>query len=275
MNKYKFEEYIDKLISSALKKCGNIDDAQDLVQETLLSAITYVNKGNKITNTASFLSSVMKRKFNDYLRKKYWREIICISDLDALTEDVSYNLPDNSEAYESIRKAVANLTKIYREVIVRYYMNDDNVSKIASELNIPEGTVKSRLHLGRDRIKKEMTIMEKYAKQSYSPVTLNISYSGTSGLNGETVTLIKNDLLAQNILWFAYNKLVTVEEISLSIGVSAAYIEPIIKKLCDIELMRRVGNKYYTDFMISTIEDQERYIPDQKKFVKYNFRKLQ
>lgn len=35
--------------------------------------------------------------------------------------------------------------------------------------------------------------------------------------------------------------------------------------------MQKVGNKYYTDFMISTIDDQERYIPEQKKFIKKNF----
>lgn len=90
-------------------------------------------------------------------------------------------------------------------------------------------------------------------------------------MNGEPANLIKDDLLAQNILWFAYNKPVGVEEISLSIGVSVAYIEPVIEKLLNNDLMKRVGNKYYTDFMISTLNDQERYIPEQKKFIKDNF----
>ena len=271
MDSYNFEEYIERLLSSALKKCGNIDDAQDLVQETLLSAIIYINKGNKITNTAIFLSSVMKKKFNDHLRKKYRREIISISDFDYLSDDDSFERLEESERYEDIRKAVANLARIYREVIVRYYMNGESVSKIAFELNIPEGTVKSRLHLGRDHIKKGLSNMEKYSNQSYSPVTLNLSYSGSPGLNGEPTRLVNNDLLAQNILWFAYKKPVTVEEISMSVGVSAAYIEPIIDNLYNNELMCKVGNKYYTDFMISTIEDMERYIPEQKKFVKDNF----
>lgn len=177
MNKYNFEEYIEMLISSALKKCGNIDDAQDLVQETFLSAITYINKGNEISNVSSFLLSVMKKKFNDLLRKKYRREIVTISDLDALSDYESFEVIEDHNDYENIRKAVANLAGIYREVIVRYYMNGESISKISAELNIPEGTVKSRLYLGRDHIKKGLTNMEKYTKQSYSPVKLNISYS--------------------------------------------------------------------------------------------------
>ncbi|MGN1106795.1 MAG: sigma factor-like helix-turn-helix DNA-binding protein, partial [Huintestinicola sp.] len=85
-----------------------------------------------------------------------------------------------------------------------FYMNGQSVSQIASELGIPEGTVKSRLHLGRDHVKKGISDMEKYSKQSYSPIKLHVSYSGNPGLNGEPITLIKNDLIAQNILWLAY-----------------------------------------------------------------------
>lgn len=86
--------------------------------------------------------------------------------------------------------------KTYREVIVRYYMNGQSVRQIALEVHIPEGTVKSRLHLGRNHVKKGICDMEKYAKQSYSSITLSISYSGSPGLDGEPITLIKNDLIA-------------------------------------------------------------------------------
>ena len=81
--------------------------------------------------------------------------------------------------------------KTYREVIVRYYMNGQSVRQIALEVHIPEGTVKSRLHLGRNHVKKGICDME-----SYSSITLSISYSGSPGLDGEPITLIKNDLIA-------------------------------------------------------------------------------
>lgn len=52
-------------------------------------------------------------------------------------------LNDEDDEAENVRKAVAYLAKNYREVIVRYYMNGQSVSQIASELSIPEGTVKA------------------------------------------------------------------------------------------------------------------------------------
>lgn len=211
---------------------------------------------------------VMGRKYNDMLRKKYRQATVSIGDSFEIMDDgICMESACEDDEAEKVRRAVAYLAKIYREVIVRYYMNGQSVRQIALELNIPEGTVKSRLHLGRNHVKKGISNMEKYTKQSYSPITLTISYSGSAGLNGEPVTLVNNDLIAQNILWLAYPKPVTIEEIALAIGIPTAYVEPIVQKLADGELMKKAGNKFYTDFMISTLEDQEKYIPAQKKCV--------
>lgn len=173
------ENYIEFLLSAALQKSGNIYDAEDLTQETLLAALSYMAGGKEISDMKAWLLVVMGRKFNDMLRKKYRQPTVHIGDeFDIMDERASIELHVEDEEAENVRKAVAYLAKIYREVIVRYYMNGQSVSQIALELNIPEGTVKSRLHLGRDRVKKGISDMEKYSKQSYSPVTLSISYSG-------------------------------------------------------------------------------------------------
>ena len=186
------------------------------------------------------------------LRKRYKQPIVSIGDgFDIVDENALIKLNDKDDEAENVRKAVAYLAKNYREVIVRYYMNGQSVRRIASELGIPEGTVKSRLHLGRDHVKKGISDMEKYSKQSYSPITLHVSFSGNPGLDGEPISLVKNDLIARNILWLAYSKPLTVEEIALSIGIPTAYVQPIVQKLVKGELMKKVGNKVYTDFMIS------------------------
>lgn len=268
----KLENQIEFLLSAALQKCGDIYTAEDLTQETLLAALSYMARGKKIQDIRAWLLVVMGRKFNDMLRKRYRHPAVSIGgDFDLVDENAVIQPDGEDEEAENVRKAVACLTKIYREVIVRYYMNGQSISRIASELGIPEGTVKSRLHLGRNQVKKGIRDMEKYGAQSYSPVTLHISYSGRSGSNGEPTALVEGDLIAQNVLWLAYAKPVTVEEIALSIGVPAAYVEPVVEKLTDGELMKRTGNKYYSDFMISTLEDMERHIPAQKKCVQDHF----
>lgn len=272
MQSKSIEHYIEFLLSVALQKCGNIYDAEDLTQETLLAALSYMNQGKDIQDIKAWLLVVMGRKFNDILRKKYRQTTVSIgNDFDIIDENAFIPISDDDEEAETVRKAVAYLAKIYREVVVKYYMNGQSIRQIAEELNIPEGTVKSRLYLGRNHVKEGISNMEKYTSQSYSPITLQLSYSGTPGINGEPLKLVNNDLIAQNILWFAYPKPVTSEEISLSLGIPTAYIEPIIQKLVDGELMKQVGNKYYTDFIISTLEDMEKHIPAQKQFVHDNF----
>lgn len=272
--KYKeIENQMEFLMRAALQKCGNLQEAEDLCQEVLLAICEQFAKGKEIADIRGWMLTVLNRRFYDNLRKKYRRPTSGIGE--------GFEVPDESEGMlesivaseeaESVRRELAYLTKTYREVLVRHYMKNQSVAEIAEELNIPEGTVKSRLYLGRNRMKKGMEEMEKYSKSSYEPVTLKVSNSGYWGMNGEPGSLVNDDLMAQNLLWLAYAKPIGLEELSKSIGIPAAYVEPLVKKLVDGELMKQVGNKYYTDFIIHTVEDEERYIPAQKAFVKENF----
>lgn len=266
------EEQIDFLLSAALQKCEDYSDAEDLTQETLLCALSYTAKGNRINNLRGWLLTVLNHKWSDLLRKKYRQPVIYIGEgIDLIAKDEDLSNIDQTDEAEQIRKSIAFLARIYREVIVRHYMNGESVAHISNALGIPEGTVKSRLHSGREQIKKGFTGMENYSQQSYNPIFLNIANSGNNGINNEPGSLVRNDLLAQNILWAAYEKPITAEEISKAIGTPAAYVEPIIDKLINGELMKQVGNRYYTDFMISTKEDREKHIFAQKEFVKQHF----
>ena len=51
------------LLSAALNKCGNLEDAQDLTQDTLLAALTYLSNGNPINDIRGWLLTVLNRKF--------------------------------------------------------------------------------------------------------------------------------------------------------------------------------------------------------------------
>lgn len=266
------EEQTEFLLSAALKKSGNMQDAEDLAQEALLCALSYTAKGGVINDMRGWLLTVLSNKWNNMLRKKYRQPIVAIGEgFDIVDESVCYSEEEELDKAENVRKTVAHLAKTYREVIVRYYMNGESVAEISKSMGIPEGTVKSRLHSGRNRMKEEMKFMENYSNQSFSPVTLWVANSGNNGINNEPGSLVNDNLLAQNILWAAYEKPVTAEAIAKSIGVPTAYVEPIIEKLTEGELMVKTGNKYYTDFIIYTVEDKEKHIPAQKEFIKDNF----
>lgn len=272
MQNENLENQMDFLLAAALKKCNDSYEAEDLVQEVLLAALTYLSRGNSIRDMRAWLLAVMNRKFNDMLRKKYRQPTIFIGcDFDLLEECRSGESLEEAEEACNMRQVVAYLTKTYREIIVRYYMEGESIAEIASALHLPKGTVKSRLYLGREQIRKGMENMEKYGKQSYSPIKLTVTNSGMPGCAGEPGSLVNRDLTAQNILWLAYKKPLTIEEIAQTIGIPTAYVESDIKILAESGLMCQTGTKYYTDFMISTVEEKEKYIPAQKELVHEHF----
>lgn len=272
MHVEKLEDQIDFLMAAAMQKCGNVSEAEELTQETLLAALIARSQGKEINNLQGWLLTVLNRRFYDRMRKKYRQPFVSIdSDWDIpVEEDIVERISAGEEA-ESVRRGVAYLAKCYREVVVRHYMDGESIAHIAAALNIPEGTVKRRLYTGRSQIRKELNDMENYSRMSYQPVKLMVHNSGLCGMNGEPTTLAYNDLVAQNLLWLAYEKPVTMDELSRAIGIPAAYVEPVIEKLTEGELLKQVGNRYYTDFIISTVEEREKYIPAQKKFVQEHF----
>ena len=206
----------DHLMHIAISKCDSLEDAQDLVQNTLLDGLHAINKGTEINNAKNWLCTVLNRKYYDLLREKYRKPIEFYGmDFDfAMKEEnnqASATDEDGLTEEENLRRSVARLTKLYREVIVRHYFHGQEVKKIAKELSLPENTIKSRLRLGRDKLRKDLT-MKKYEKQSFEPEDLWIPRSGYTGLDDQPHSLVNNDKIAMNLLILAYERPVTITE---------------------------------------------------------------
>ncbi len=67
------ENQTDFLLSAAISRCGDVETARDLTQETLLAALSYQKNGGDIRDLRGWLLTVMNRKYYDLLRKKYNR----------------------------------------------------------------------------------------------------------------------------------------------------------------------------------------------------------
>lgn len=66
------------------------------------------------------------------------------------------HLTELSEEWEEIRKAILTLPINQRTVVVLYYINDLSLQEISEILDVPVGTVKSRLHYGRRVLRKQL-----------------------------------------------------------------------------------------------------------------------
>ena len=135
------------------------DDANDLVQDTLLKAIRYSNSYHEGTNLKGWLYTILRNTFiNDYRRKKHGKTMITV------TEDISsqqlvisaaHNKCENKFMMEDIQVALKNLEPNYRIPFIKYF-EGYKYHEIAEELHIPIGTVKTRIHVARVILKKNL-----------------------------------------------------------------------------------------------------------------------
>ena len=263
-------QYYDYLMRLAASKCNSQLDAEDLVGDTMLAAFAYIHSGGTIQHPKTWLVNTLYHKHNDNLRKKYRSPItVCLDEGFDISEEETEEYLSSEEAAK-IRKELNHLAYITREVMIRFYYGSQSIADIAEGLNIPEGTVKSRLSTGRSQMKKGLETME--TRENYLPGRLNLSLGGSDGLKGEPISLVEGDLIVQNLLILAYDKPITISDLSKAIGIPAAYIEPIVKKLIDGELMVQMDSgKVYSDFIISKAQDILKNFESQKNFAHKQF----
>ncbi len=265
-------EYYNYLMSLAKSKITNEFDAEDIVSETFIRALAYEKRGGIIKHYKTWLHNTMMNVINDLLRKKYKYPTVVQLDtaFDMPMEEDDDDFAEEEKA--AVRREVNYLSKITREVIILYYFTGLEVKRIAEYLEIPEGTVKSRLDSGRRQVKKGMENMaiQTIEKTNAIPGRLNVTTSGAVRM--EMQSTVANDLIMQNLLILAYDKPVTISELSRMISIPAAYIEPIVDRLCDMELMAKTeSGKVYTNFIIYNSKDAIERFPRQKKFAADNF----
>ena len=271
MTEERITDYIDELFAEATRRCPTTADAEDAVQETMLAALTHLSRGSRIEEPRAWLHTVLTRKCHDILRRHYRLPTVTVDEApepaDSEAEELA-EAAERREQAEQIRREVSYLAETYRVIIAKHYFRGQSVRDIAAELDLPEGTVKSRMDFGRKQMKKGIEQMEHYTENSYLPKKMFLCNSGSCGLNMEPMSLVDDDdPLTQNLLLLAYEKPVTVSELSRAIGVAAAFIEPIIRRLVEGELMVRMGDgRVYTDFIIYGADDSVRYIGEQEAF---------
>ncbi len=143
----------------ALHFTHDSDDANDLVQDTMLKAITYYNKFKEGTNLKGWLYTIMKNTFiNNYRRFVKISSFVTKSD-DISSANLMYSATKNQGEPKFIMEDIKNaLGKLPDEYYVPFTMHFDGhkYHEIAEHLTIPIGTVKTRIHVARKLLKKSL-----------------------------------------------------------------------------------------------------------------------
>ncbi len=160
--------HIDELYATALRYTKNEKDAEDLVQETFLKAYTNFHRYQKGTNCRAWLFTILTNTFiNRFRRKKKEREILNSDDLRNIEQNFIdreraefYQNPEKGALFRTfstdIKQALETLPDEFRTVVVLADLNDFSYKEIAHILDVPVGTVMSRLFRGRKLMRKSL-----------------------------------------------------------------------------------------------------------------------
>jgi len=161
---HQLNSYSGSLRSFALNFTKNVEDANDLVQDTLLKAITYYGRFKEGTNLKGWLFTIMRNTFiNNYRRMVKANTLITQTDdisSASLHYSASRNAVESKFVLGDIHKALATLPSEYYVPFIRYF-EGYKYHEIADELNIPIGTVKTRIHMARSLLKKYLKMYGK------------------------------------------------------------------------------------------------------------------
>lgn len=157
---YSLQEVSKSLRPFAIRLTKDLEDANDLLQETLLKAFTNRDKYSDGTNLKAWLFTIMKNTFiTNYQRLVRRRTFI------DTTDNLHYiNTPGNStenKAYShfalgDINEVINRLDDAYKTPFMMYF-NGYKYHEIAKDLAIPIGTVKNRIHIARKELKNKLT----------------------------------------------------------------------------------------------------------------------
>jgi RNA polymerase sigma-70 factor (ECF subfamily) len=140
------DAHIDALRRYARSLVGDVADADDLVQETLKRALIYAHRGKEIHNPRSYLLTMLHHVRIDHARRERWGDRRPIDD--HLFPACRATQSDRLVCGE-VLAAIKGLPKEQRDVLLLAGLDDLAYRDIADRLNIPIGTVMSRLSRGR------------------------------------------------------------------------------------------------------------------------------
>lgn len=151
--------HMDSVYNFALRMTGDEDDADDLVQETYMKAFRFFDKFESGTNCKAWLFRILKNSFiNDYRKQTKEPNKVDYDDVQNFYENIKADEVDSRhyelDAFSSlldddVSKAIAELPEDFRTVIILNDIEGFTYEEIADFVDIPVGTVRSRLHRAR------------------------------------------------------------------------------------------------------------------------------
>ena len=149
--------YRDKLYNFVYHFLGDLEQAEDIVQDTMLKLYQKKHYYKEIAKFSTWIYTIAKNLSNSELRKRKRRKTFTLSELSK--DKPNYELMDKGIAtekkiesefnLEKINQAIQRLSKSFRTVIILRDIEKLSYSEISNIVGVPMGTIKSRINRAR------------------------------------------------------------------------------------------------------------------------------
>lgn len=161
-----FLPHLDAMYNFAYRLTFDQDDAKDLVQDTYMKAYRFVNSFERGTNAKAWLYRILKNSFINDFRKKSkqpakvdYQEVENFYNSDDVDESKTVDLRVDTVKDmigDEVSNALNSLAVDFRTVIILCDLEGFTYEEMAKILDIPIGTVRSRLHRARNLLKEKL-----------------------------------------------------------------------------------------------------------------------
>lgn len=260
------KELLDKLYGFCYKRCSSSEEAEDLCSDIILSVLKSLRKNTDICSFNAFVWTVARRTYADFCKKRRIRRDNIISDnfsddvINIKTDPISDFLEKDTEIMllKKIKQEIGFLAKMYRDVMIMYYLDEMKICEIALKLGIKETTVKQRLFTARRTVKKEVGNMD---SKNLMLKPIQMIFHG----DGDPVKSYPfenaNRTFSQSVLYLCKDTPRTAKEISSLLNVPMLFVEEELEIQCRGSngtdgLLKKLDNgKYISTFIMLDYSD--------------------
>ncbi|MCL2547177.1 MAG: sigma-70 family RNA polymerase sigma factor [Oscillospiraceae bacterium] len=246
MNDNRILQYIESVYRFCLKRLSSHADAEDLAQDILLCVLQGLRRSD-VTNLDGYVWRIAHNRYARLIsERKHDVVVLCGGEmLDAIPVETTEPL---NEAQQVVFQALHSLRAMYRDIMVAYYVHKLDIRTIATRYELSPEVVKWRLHVGRERIRERMSVMEK----NYEKIKMHVMCNGAFNPNKYLDTQ-----LYKAIAKACYDTPLTIEQISLTTGMPTLYLEEALEYMVYGDAIEQIKGKYVTNFIITTAAQRQ------------------
>jgi len=149
------EQYRDNVYRLAYRMCGNAYDADEAAQEAFVAAWRALPNFRGDAKFSTWLYRLTTNAAIDVMRREKRHKTVGDGEMVDLADDADspQETVERTEQQEAVQEALATLSEEYREVLLLRYMEELDYAEIAEVLQLPSGTVKSRINRAKAALK--------------------------------------------------------------------------------------------------------------------------